>query len=61
MQQAPVRNIEAAVIDVSDIERAIAFWSSVVGRSSARRSSPRPGGRIDCADPNGNEFCLTTP
>ena len=31
MQQAPVRNIEAVVIDVSDIERAIAFRSAVVG------------------------------
>jgi predicted enzyme related to lactoylglutathione lyase len=27
----PIGHIEAAVIDVSDIERAMAFWSVVVG------------------------------
>ena len=31
MQQAPVRNVEAVVIDVSVIERTIAFRSAVVG------------------------------
>ena len=114
----PIGHIEAAVIDVRDIERAMTFWSAVVGqefgpsfeptfrrahlpsgldlvlqevaeaKSAAKnrvhldiavpdldaaldrvkaiggayvdRVHNEHGGHIVCADPDGNEFCLTT-
>jgi predicted enzyme related to lactoylglutathione lyase len=113
-----IGHIEAAVIDVSDIQRATTFWAAVVGvdfgasfeptfrrahlpsgldlvlqqvaerKSSAKnrvhldvlvddldlalarvqtiggtyvdRVRNEHGGHIICADPDGNEFCLTT-